>query len=124
MSTANQKKSTRLYDLPIGERCVWYRQADTKQKPNPAVVKDSNGSGSLSLILIPVNGGTIPTPINGVRHIDDEYLKENPEAARRLGAWESIEDSHKRALKARAERKAKADAAAKAVLQPVTVGSD
>lgn len=80
----------------IGETCLYYRQADTGQKPNVAMVTDIAPNGVLTLNIFPHSGGSFARPIKGVRHSSDPYIVDNAEASRRLGCWESLAEGKKR----------------------------
>ena len=83
--------------LGVGSTCVWYPHAESKQTPVACVVTGVKRDGVLTLARFPKHGGTV-TQVDNCRHIDDPFLRENPQMRILYGAWDTVESGHKRSM--------------------------
>jgi len=88
----------------IGDRVVFYKQADVDGDPIAAIVLD-NAGGILHLATIP-KFSAIQHRAN-VRHVDDPLLKERDVIRHQYGGWDTI-DAAERRLREKEERAAEA----------------
>lgn len=79
-----------MSELPtakIGEIVLFYRHADVKTEPLPAIVTGAGTNGVLSLTMFPRNARSVALAF-GARWKDDPILKANEEVRIRSGCWD------------------------------------
>lgn len=89
-ATAEKKEkpvSEKLQRVPkLGEFLLWYPHAQKNQTPGVGLVVESM-NGCCRLLVYGRNSVT-PSSKDGVRHVDDPYLKEHYEVAINSGGWD------------------------------------
>lgn len=78
----------------VGMMVQWFLRANTSSEPVAAVVTRVSESGENMIQLSLVRDGvySFEPSINWIRHIDDEFLRDKPNHANEVGAWNFIPD--------------------------------
>lgn len=85
-SAPAHRKTIIKRELSIGDRVLWYAHGQINNQPSVAlVVEVFNGTGRL---LVQSRGSITPFSKDGVRHIDDPFVKNNNDAILESGAWD------------------------------------
>ncbi len=84
-----RKRTIEPRELAIGDRVLWYAHGQISSQPSTAlVVEVFNNTGRL---LVQNRGSITPFSKDGVRHIDDPFVRDNKDAVLESGAWDWTE---------------------------------
>lgn len=73
----------------VGEPVQFYSSGEVGKDPVAGVVTGCNEDGIADLVVFPKFGGTLTGKL-GVRHAEDPWHREHPEASRSSGCWDFI----------------------------------